>query len=169
MSDSSPDLAPVLRTSGMLWIQPPEERAWPAWHVCVEDTCYVVTGPGEQPLPDLPEQVTLILRTKDSQAEIGAQVAQVPARTHRVDPEDAEWQTATDALAPARLNVPEAGLARRWADSATVWALVPDLEAARTAPDEASGAAPPPATPATTDTWRPAHRPARPLRRRRQR
>lgn len=156
------DVIAALSKSGMLWIQLPD-RTWPAWHVYVEQTCYVVTGPGEQPLPDLPDEVHLIVRAKDTRDR----VASIPARARRVPPDADDWQVATSALAKARLNAPGVDLAQRWASEGTVWALLPDLEAADTAPPTRSGAAPPVTSPATTDTWRPTHLPARPTRRKR--
>jgi hypothetical protein len=52
--------------SGLLWIDVPGDRAWPAWHAWADDTVFVVSGPGEQTLPWLPDEVGLILRSKDT-------------------------------------------------------------------------------------------------------
>ncbi len=158
--DSHDDVLAALSKSGMLWIRLPD-RTWPAWHVFVEGICYVVTGPGEQPLPDLPGDVELVVRAKDTRDR----VASIPARARRLRPDAEAWDTATAALAKARLNATEGDVVQRWAQEGIVWALEPDLDAADTAPPTQSGAAPPLSTPATTDTWRPTHRPARPTRR----
>ncbi|TWP33736.1 hypothetical protein [Leekyejoonella antrihumi] len=157
-----PDVTAALSKSDVLWIEL-TDRTWPAWHVWVDDTAYVVCGTGEQPLPDLPAEVTLIVRAKDTRAR----VAGIPAAVHRVLPDTPEWQIAADALAPARLNPVPGDQAQRWADQATVWALRPDLAAADTsaAPDQGSGTREPVPTPATTDSWHPAHRPTRRMRR----
>ena len=152
------DVTAALSKSGLLWIELPD-RTWPVWHVWVEDTAYVVSGHGEQPLPHLPDEVTLIVRAKDTRAR----VARIPAQVHRVMPDSHEWQVATDALVPSRLNPEPGDQPERWGVEATVWALRPDLDAADTSvtPDEPSGAREPVPTPATTDTWLPQHRPKR--------
>ena len=59
-------LAEAATKSGLLWVDVPGDRAWPAWHVWVDGTAYVVSGPGEQVLPELPESVVLVLRSKDT-------------------------------------------------------------------------------------------------------
>ena len=40
--------------SGLMWVQPPGDRAWPFWHAWAGDTVYAVSGPGEQTLPWVP-------------------------------------------------------------------------------------------------------------------
>ena len=59
-------LAEAATKSGLLWVDVPGDRAWPAWHVWVDGAAYVVSGPGEQALPELPESVVLVLRSKDT-------------------------------------------------------------------------------------------------------
>ena len=59
-------LAEAANKSGLLWVDVPGDRAWPAWHVWVEGAAYVVSGPGEQTLPALPQDVVLVLRSKDT-------------------------------------------------------------------------------------------------------
>lgn len=140
----------ALSKSGMLWIRTPE-RTWPVWHAHHEGRAYVVSGPGEQALPDpLPEVVELVLRAKDSRARL----LTVPAMTHHVRPQSPEWEPATSALQGARLNSPVAhhDLPQHWAAHASVVALVPDTAQAQVgaAGDEESGAAPPPRSRATT-------------------
>ena len=60
----------AMSKSGLLWIDVAEDRTWPAWHVWDETTAFVVSGPGEQPLPWLPKEVNLILRSKDTGGRI---------------------------------------------------------------------------------------------------
>ena len=65
----------------------------PVWHVWHDDgdqrgtgpAAYVVSGPGEQPLPWLPDEVELILRSKDT----GGRLLTVHATAREVTPEDA--------------------------------------------------------------------------------
>ena len=56
----------AMTKSGVIWIEIPGDRAWPAWHAWVAPNAYVVNGPGEQHLPWLPEEVVLVLRSQDT-------------------------------------------------------------------------------------------------------
>jgi hypothetical protein len=157
-------LAEAANKSGLLWVDVPGDRAWPAWHVWVEGAAYVVSGPGEQTLPALPDDVVLVLRSKDT----GGRLLRVPARAEPLTPQDPRWEPATDALKAARLNAPSGDVVGRWAAEATVTALVPQLPLLEGPGryDDASGAAAPAPTPATTRTWQPWHFKGRPKRRR---
>jgi hypothetical protein len=149
--------------SGLLWVDVPGDRAWPVWHAWADDTVFVVSGPGEQPLPWLPDEVVLILRSKDT----GGRLLSVRATVRTVSPGDPQWETATEALKASRLNATD-DLVTRWAQSCTLRALRPfgaPLEAPGSYGD-GSGAAPVPPTDATTTGWRPWHLGGRPTRRR---
>ena len=149
--------------SGLMWVQPPGDRAWPFWHAWVEDTVYVVSGPGEQTLPWLPEDVLIVVRSKDT----GGRLLTVHATVRELAPDDEQWATATEVLRTGRLNATD-DVVERWARECTVRAIRP-----YGAPVEApgafattSGAAQPPASAATTTHWRPWHWRGRPRRRR---
>jgi hypothetical protein len=144
----------AMTKSGLLWIDVAGDRAWPAWHVWDDGAAYVVSGPGEQPLPWLPEEVRLILRSKDT----GGRLLTLRAHTHVLDPGSPEWHTAAELLRASRLNAVDDSLTR-WAEACTLTALVPF-----DAPIEAPGAyaagdarAAPARTAATTTSWRPWH------------
>lgn len=157
-------LAQAASTSKILWVTVPGGRTWPAWHAWVEDTAYLVSGPGEQHLPELPEQVELTLRSKDT----GGRLVRATARAERLTPEDERWETATTALRAGRLNAPAGDTVERWAREDVVTALVPlTLLEEPGRYDDRSGAAPPVPSPATTDSWTPWHARGRPRRRRR--
>lgn len=149
--------------SGLLWIDVPGDRAWPAWHAWADDTVFVVSGPGEQTLPWLPDEVLLILRSKDT----GGRLLTVRATARALTPDDPQWPVATEALKGSRLNATDDVVAR-WATSCTVRALRPfgtPLEGPGNYGDT-SRAAPVPPSEATTTGWRPWHLGGRPLRRR---
>lgn len=151
--------------SGLLWLEIPGDRAWPAWHVWLDDTAYVVSGPGEQTLPALPGELALILRSRDT----GGRLIKVRATATNLSPGDGRWEQATAALKASRLNAPGGqDLVARWAAECTVTALsaygMPVELPGRY--DDGSGAAAPAPTPATTATWRPWHLGGRPTRRR---
>ncbi|MGZ4600741.1 MAG: hypothetical protein ACXVYY_16655 [Oryzihumus sp.] len=157
-------VAEAAAKSGLLWVDVPGDRAWPVWHEWLDGTAWVVSGPGEQPMPWLPEEVPIILRSKDS----GGRLVRVQARVERITPADVRWESATAALKAARLNSVGDDVVQRWAELCTVTALTPFGEALEGpgSYDDASGAAPPAPTPATTRTWRPWHLGGRPKRRR---
>ncbi len=86
--------AEAANKSGLLWIDVPGDRAWPAWHVWADDTAYVVSGPGEQSLPWLPDQVTIILRSKDT----GGRLLAVRATVTTIEPQDEAWGSCRKLL-----------------------------------------------------------------------
>ena len=155
--------AEAANKSGLMWVQPPDERAWPFWHAWADETVYAVSGPGEQTLPWLPDEVRLILRSKDT----GGRLLTVQATVHEIGPADEAWGPATEALKAVRLNAADDAL-DRWARECTVRAFRPfgtPLEAPGSYPTT-SGSAPVPPSDATTATWRPWHWRGRPRRRR---
>ena len=149
--------------SGLMWVEVPGDRAWPFWHAWAQETVYAVSGPGEQPLPWLPEQVNLVLRSKDT----GGRLLTVQATVRELGPDDEEWGPATEALRASRLNATD-DLEARWRTECTVRAFRPfgePLEAPGSYP-QTSGAAPVPPSTATTADWKPWHWRGRPRRRR---
>ena len=81
---------------------------------------YVVSGPGEQSLPWLPDEVELVLRSKDT----GGRLLAVHATAREVTPEDAGWDAAVEVLRPERLNA-VGDVAQRWRESCTIHVLTP--------------------------------------------
>ena len=114
--------------SGLVWVRLPDGGTHPVWHVWHDDgddrgtgpAAYVVSGPGEQPLPWLPDEVELILRSKDT----GGRLVTVHATVREVTPEDAEWDAAVEVLRPERLNA-VGDTAERWRQSCTIHLLTP--------------------------------------------
>jgi hypothetical protein len=160
VTDLSALVSEAGKKSGLLWIDVPGDRAWPAWHVMLDGTAYVVTGPGEQNLPALPAEIALTFRSKDT----GGRLVRVPANATVVTPDDQRWDEVTTALKASRLNSPAGDTVARWATEATVYALTPNgaaLEGPGSYSDE-SGAAPPPPSSATTGNWHPWHLKGRP-------
>ena len=160
MTDLKALLSEAGKKSGLLWIDVPGDRAWPAWHVWLEGTAYVLTGPGEQMLPALPADLAVTFRSKST----GGRLVTVPARAAVVTPQDERWEAATTALKASRLNAPAGDTIARWATEATVYALTPQGDAVQGpgSYSQGSGAAQPASTPATTRTWHPWHINGRP-------
>lgn len=160
VTDLSALLSEAGKKSGLLWIDVPGDRSWPAWHVWLDGTGYVVTGPGEQHLPWLPTDVSVTFRSKDK----GGRLVTVAARATIVKPDDQAWEPATEALKASRLNSPAGDTVARWAAEATVYSLTPHGDALQGpgSYSQETGAAQPASTPATTLTWRPWHYKGRP-------
>lgn len=171
-SDRSALIAEATKRAGLIWISVPGHgRPHPAWHVWRPDAgqagsasppppgaAYVVTGPGEQPLPGLGEaaqaqagegqagdgqagQVTVTVPSKDS----GGSLISWTADVTRVGPESDEWDAVIGPLTAGRLNAtPEPGetsLARRWTHSAAIFRLSPRASALTTGSCPVSGGA----------------------------
>lgn len=151
-------LAEAATKSGLVWLRPAgQARAWPAWHVWHESAVVVVSGPGEQQLPELSGPVDVLLRSKDT----GARLITVRATATELTPDDESWAGAAAALAASRLNSASspAELPARWRGTVRITRLVAEGEALEGPGryDPASGAASPPMTTATTSGWRPWH------------
>ena len=106
--------------AGVIWLTVPgQDRPVPAWHIWRDPpgAAYVVTGPGEQPLPGVAGdgRVTVTVPSKDT----GGALVTWTAGVHRVDPESPEWDAVIGPLAAARLN------AELDPGSATVYRLAP--------------------------------------------
>jgi hypothetical protein len=147
-------LGEAMNKSGLIWIEVADDRTWPAWHVWDDGAALVVSGPGEQPLPWLPPEVRLILRSKDT----GGRLLTVRAGVHVLEPGTPQWQRAAELLRASRLNAVDDSLTR-WAAECTVTALIPfdsplEFPGAYAAHDHRE---PPARTAATTTSWRPWH------------
>jgi 8-oxo-dGTP diphosphatase len=135
--EPSPGLiAEATRRAGVIWLSIGSGRPHPAWHVWrgtsraagdppPPGAAYVLTGPGEQPLPDLAgaDEVTVAVPSKES----GGLLVTWSAQASRVEPGSAEWDAIIGQLVAARLNEPtgdgEASPAGRWARTCTVFRL----------------------------------------------
>ena len=152
----------AMSKSGLLWVRVPGGGTHPVWHVWHDDgdergtgpAAYVVSGAGEQSLPWLPDEVDLVLRSKDT----GGRLLTVHATVLELRPEDDGWDAAVEVLRPERLNA-VGDVAQRWAQSCTIHVLTPHgrpLEQPGTYTDDSGAAAVRPAAGATA-RWRPWH------------
>ena len=151
-------LAEAATKSDLVWLRPAGQlRAWPAWHVWHAGAVHVVSGGGEQQLPDLGERVDVLVRSKQTSARL----ITVPTTVHRLDPDDQAWTDAAATLATNRLNStrPAADLVVLWRSTTAIYRFEvcgPALERPDRY-DDASGAGVPAPTAATTSGWRPWH------------
>jgi hypothetical protein len=124
-------IAEATKRAGLIWITiDGQGRPRPAWHVWRRGAAYVVTGPGEQPLPGLAGagRVTVIVagaQTPGGRVEWTAAVG-------RVEPGSGEWDEVIGPLVAGRLNAAPAeggtSPAQRWARSGAVFRLAPVLD-----------------------------------------
>ncbi|MDQ2853088.1 MAG: hypothetical protein M3Y49_20575 [Actinomycetota bacterium] len=144
---------PAFAKSTICWLEI-DGRDWPAWYVAVGDTAYIVSGAGEQELPDLPATLPITLRVRTALQYAG----KFEATADRLRQGDEAWDEAVGALRPARLNSTGDDQVGRWVGDGVVWAVRPDFEHLlpfeRNAP---SGAREPTPTPATTRVPIPRH------------
>ena len=113
-------IAEATRRTGVIWLTVPGPgRPVPAWHIWrgPPGAAYLVTGPGEQPLPGLADatRVAVTVPSKDT----GGGLVTWAARVHRVEPGSPEWDAVIGPLTAARLN------AELDPGSATVYRLAP--------------------------------------------
>jgi hypothetical protein len=151
--DSHPLVAEVMKKAPLVWLEIAGHGASPAWCLWIDGALYVVSGPGEQPVPGLADatRVDVVVRSADTLARI----VRWPAAVSRVRPGTEEWEASAAALLAKRLNVPDAESAiARWASTCVISRLEPAGD-----PDELDATLPatghraaPPATPAATRT-----------------
>jgi len=148
--------------SGLVWVRLPGGTTHPVWHVWHDDgderstgpAAYVVSGPGEQSLPELPDEVELILRSKDT----GGRLVTVHATSRELTPDDDGWDAAVEVLRPERLNA-VGDTAARWRESCTIHVLTPHGRLTEGPGDytDGSGATPVRPSAGATSGWRPWH------------
>jgi hypothetical protein len=145
-------IAEATKKAGLVWIGTPDsDRSRPAWLHWSGRAAFVLTGEGEQPLPELllAETATVTVPSKDT----GGRLLRWVAAVSRVVPGATEWDEVAPALAAARLNARDADhQVQRWAQSAALLRLAPtgELAEAPGAMPDTSGAAAPLPSPATT-------------------
>ena len=139
MSETQPPpalIAEATKRAGHVWLViEGQDRPRPAWHIWragaagVESpgAAYVVTGPGEQPLPGLAGSGRVTVIVASGQARSG-RLAWTAAVT-RVEPGSGEWDEVIGPLVAGRLNAVlaegETSPAGRWARSGAVFRLAP--------------------------------------------
>ncbi|HVX42975.1 MAG TPA: hypothetical protein VHC49_03795 [Mycobacteriales bacterium] len=125
-----PPIPPLVREAmkkaGVVWVAgPPRDNARACWLHWTGDAAYLVTGPGEQPLPEIRGTATVTARS----ATTGGRIVTWVARIESVEPGSDEWNQVVPALVARRLNAPDSGsIAERWARHNTILRLVPTGE-----------------------------------------
>jgi hypothetical protein len=140
-------IAEATKRAGHVWIViDGQDRPRPAWHIwrtvagprsgppvpgepSPPGAAYVVSGPGEQPLPGLAGSCRVTVIVAGDQVPGG--LLSWTAAVSRVEPGSAEWDEVIGQLVAGRLNpvLPEGETspAQRWARSGAVFRLAPVL------------------------------------------
>jgi hypothetical protein len=140
------------RKAGLIWIKVPgDPRAYPAWHHWHDGSAYVLTGGSEQPLSWLVDIRTagVIVPSKDT----GGRLLSWTAAVEWLPPTEELWRDVISEMNIERLNSRDSDdQPRRWARESDLIRLTPtgELQEAPGHLSDASGGAPPPASPATT-------------------
>jgi len=135
VSDLPPALiAEATKRARVIWLTIGSGRPRPAWHIWrpaagpdSPGAAYLVTGPGEQPLPGLAGtgQVTVSVPA----GRDGGQALTWTAAVTRVPPGSEEWDAVIGPLVAGRLNAvltgEETSPAPRWARSGAIYRLAP--------------------------------------------
>lgn len=110
----------ALKKGSVVWLHIPQPdgslATRPAWYVQEGLKLYVLTGPGEQDLPNLGEvsEVQVTLKSKD----VHASIAQARGQVRRVDPASDEFERIATLGMGTRLNLPDGDAAlTRWRDT----------------------------------------------------
>jgi hypothetical protein len=149
---NNPLITEAMKKAVIAWLGVSELTPYPVWCLWIDDSLYVVSGPGEQPAPGLAHASTVAVTAR---GDHGGRIVTWRARAERVRPETDAWAAAVPQLAAKRLNSTGADvLARRWATDCVVSRLVPTGDAPEGLPD-GSLATTPAATPATRATSKP--------------
>ncbi len=158
--------------SKVMWVRLPDGGSHPVWYVWHDDedprgtgpSAYIVSGPGEQSLPYLPDQVELIFRSKDN----GGRLIATHAAARELEAGTPAWDVAVGLLSAERLNA-TTDAATAWAQGCTIHVITPHGR-----PTESPGSYSADAhveriesAPGTTVGWRPWHLRGRPILRRR--
>lgn len=121
-------LASTLKKSTIVWLRIPQpdgdQVTRPAWFVYDDGKVFVLTGPDEQDLTNLPlaDEVTLVARSKD----VRSQLAAVPADVRVVDNDSEEFDRVAEMGVKSRLNLADfAEAASRWKRTCTLVELTP--------------------------------------------
>jgi hypothetical protein len=149
-------IAELSKKTGVSWLSAADvdtrdTRTYAVWHVWHDDALCLVSGGGEQPMPDLDDEARVVVtqRSKDD----GGRLVSWVGTAHVVRPGSPEWESVTPALVTDRLNLADpSAAADEWARTSVVRRVVPTgevLESPGNLSEEDHRAAPEP-TPATT-------------------
>ena len=156
--DPAEALEAAMKGVGVVWLAPVAvpgsstipSTTGPVWHIWFEGACYLLTGPGEQPLPGIVDSGTCQVTARNS---AGGRAITWTATVEALEPAGQEWTSVAPKLAAGRLNGGDpAAVVPTWPGTVTILCLRPTGEQATAATgltDESHAARPLP-SPATT-------------------
>lgn len=139
----------AMKKTGLVWLGPPGGQQVAAWLLWLDGAGYVVGGPGEQPLPGITPGVRALVTVQSTDKR--ARIVTWAAEVSKLEPGTPDWDEFVPQLIAKRLNT-TGDTNDRWARTCQVLRLTPTgelTEAGSTLPDASLAAAPPP-SPATT-------------------
>ena len=156
-------LEAAMKGAGVVWLSPdPATRVGqahggptpattgPVWHVWSDGACYLLTGPGEQPLPGIVHGGRCAVTARNG---AGGRAITWAATVEALDPSGPEWSAVAPKLAAGRLNGGDpVVVVPTWPGRLTILCLRPTGEQAtvKTGLSHDSHAAAPLPSPATT-------------------
>ncbi|GAB1643223.1 hypothetical protein [Krasilnikovia sp. MM14-A1259] len=147
----------AVKKAAVAWINVGAGPARALWCLPVDGTLIVVSGPGEQTAPELPEATRATVRLR---GDTGGLIVICETAVARIAPGSEDWAALAPQLAAKRLNASGTAddLVARWEnDGCAIVRLTPATDqpaAAPALPDDAQ-AAPPRETPARVPVRRP--------------
>lgn len=157
--EAAVELEAAMKAGGAVWLRPDTSTTGgallppttgPVWYVWSDGAGYLLTGPGEQPLPGIVAGSRCAITARNS---TGGRAITWTGMVEALDPAGSEWAAVAPKLAAARLNGGDPVVAvPTWPGRLTILVLRPTGDQA-TAPDgmpDDSQAAPPLPSPATT-------------------
>lgn len=144
---------------GVVWLSPKPSggttsqgpvSTGPVWHIWSDGACYLLSGPGEQPLPGIVHGGCCTVTARNSG---GGRAITWTATVQALEPESEQWATIAPKLAAGRLNGGDpATVVLTWPGRLSIMCLRPTGEqdtAGSGLPDDSGATAPLP-SPATT-------------------
>lgn len=146
-----------MKGAGVVWLCPagPTASAYPPttgpiWHIWTDGACYVLTGPGEQPVPGIIDGSRCEVTARNAD---GGRALTWAATVSVLDPATPDWAVLAPKLAAGRLNGGDpVAVLPTWPGRLTILRLLPTGEMAtpETGLPDGSQAAVPLPSPATT-------------------
>jgi hypothetical protein len=147
----------ALKKAALAWVSVGDGPALGLWCMPLDGALIVVTGPGEQFAPGLPDAHRATVRLR---GDSGGLIVVAEMTVARILPGSDDWATVAPQLAAKRLNARGSAdeVVTRWVETGcTVLRLTPAEQGPTTAPDlpAESAAATPRETPARVEVRRP--------------
>ena len=147
----------ALKKAALAWVSVGDGPALGLWCMPLDGALIVVTGPGEQFAPGLPDAHRATVRLR---GDSGGLIVVAEMAVARILPGSDDWATVAPQLAAKRLNARGSAdeVVTRWVETGcTVLSLTPAEQGPTTAPDlpAESAAATPRETPARVEVRRP--------------